>query len=187
MDFRELLKNRRAIRDYHDTQVPVETVKEIIQDTILAPTASNAQPCKFIIIQDRNLIRELSDESKRNLVEDIKRNPDSSLIKYVDILKDENFNVFYNAPCLVLITGPRSVSSLAVDCALTAAYFMFSAAERGLGTCWVALGSNIKDPALLEKIGLIDECIIVAPLILGYPTSIPVESGRHAPEILKII
>ena len=187
MNYSELLKNRRAIRDFQNRAVPIEIVKEIIQDTTLAPTAGNGQPCKFIIIQDHGLIKQLSDESKRNLIEDIQRNPDSPLSKYADILKTEAFNAFYNAPCLILLAGPKALNSLIVDCALTAAYFMFSATERGLGTCWIALGSNIKDPALLEKIGLPDDFVIVAPLVLGYPVSIPETSERHAPEILKII
>jgi nitroreductase len=187
MNFSELLKNRRAVRDFQNIDVPLETIKEIIQDTTLAPTASNAQPCKFIIIRDRNLMKQISDESKRNLLDDIRKNPGSPLSMYADTLKDKAFNVFYNAPCLVMLAGPRTSSSLAVDCALTAAYFMFAAAERGLGTCWVALGGNINDPSLFETIGLPDDCAIVAPIILGYPVSIPEASERHSPEILKII
>ncbi len=187
MTFSELLKNRRAIRDFQNKDVPLETIKEIIQDTTLAPTASNAQPCKFIIIRDRNLIKQISDESKRNLLDDIRNNPGSTLSMYADILKDKTFNVFYNAPCLVLIAGPESSSSLAVDSALTAAYFMFSATDRGLSTCWIALGGNIRDPSLFDTIGLPDDCTIVAPIILGYPVSIPQASERHVPEILKII
>lgn len=187
MDFSELLKNRRAVRDFQNRDVPLETIREIIQDTTLAPTASNAQPCRFIIIRDRNLMKQMSDESKKNLLDDIRNNPGSTLSMYIDVLKDKTFNLFYNAPCLVLIAGPRASSSLGVDCALTAAYFMFSATERGLGTCWVALGGNIKDPDLIKTIGLPDDCVIAAPLILGYPVSIPQASERHAPELLKII
>jgi nitroreductase len=187
MDFSELLKNRRAVRDFQNKDVPLETVREIIQDTTLAPTASNVQPCKFIVIRDRNLMKQISDESKRNLLDDIRNNPGSTLSMYADVLKDKTFNVFYNAPCLVMLSGPRASSSLAVDCALTAAYFMFSATERGLGTCWIALGGNIRDPFLFETIGLPDDCAIVAPIILGYPVSIPDASERHTPEILKII
>ncbi len=76
MDFQELLKNRRAIRDFQDRQVPLSVVKEIIQDSCLAPTASDRQPCKFIIIEDRDFIKKLSDESKRNLLLDLDLNPD---------------------------------------------------------------------------------------------------------------
>ena len=52
MDFETLLTNRRSIRDFRDRNVPLSVVKEIIQDTCLAPTASNRQPCRFVIIQE---------------------------------------------------------------------------------------------------------------------------------------
>ena len=64
MDFKTLLINRRAIRDFQDKEVPLSVIKEIIQDTCLAPTATNRQPCKFIIIQNRDYMKKLSDESK---------------------------------------------------------------------------------------------------------------------------
>lgn len=46
MDFQTLLTNRRSIRDFQDNQIPLSLVKEIIQDSCLAPTASNGQPCQ---------------------------------------------------------------------------------------------------------------------------------------------
>lgn len=187
MDFQELLKNRRAIRDFQDRQVPLSVVKEIIQDSCLAPTASDRQPCKFIIIEDRDFIKKLSDESKRNLLLDLDRNPDSPLRMYEQILREEQFNVFYNAPCLVFVIGPKEVQSLDVDCALTVAYFMFSATSRGLGTCWIALGSNLRERKTLKEMGVPEDCRIVAPVILGYPTGIPEATFRHDPDIIRII
>jgi nitroreductase len=187
MDFNTLLTNRRAIRNFQDKQVPLSILKEIIHDTCLAPTANNRQPCRFIIVQDSGLMKRLSDESKRNLLDEIVQNPDLSLKQYEETLRDEQFNVFYNAPCLVYIIGPKEVHFLDVDCALTAAYFMFLATSKGLGTCWIGLGSHIRDHKTLEEIGVPSNCRIVAPIIVGYPESIPEASERRDPEILKII
>lgn len=187
MDFKTLLTNRRSIRDFQDREVPLSVVKEIIQDTCLAPTASNRQPCRFVIVQDRERIKRLSAESKRNLLAELVRNPDSPLKQYEAALRDEKFSVFYNAPCLVLVIGPRDVYSLEVDCGLTVAYFMFSAVSRGLGTCWIGLGAHVRDRQILNEIGVPDNCRIVAPIILGYPVTIPPVSERHAPDIVRIL
>lgn len=187
MDFKTLLKNRRSIREFQDKEVPESMVKEIIQDTCLAPTASNRQPCRFIIIRNREEIKKLSDESKRNLLADLARKPDSPLKQYEEALRDARFNVFYNAPCLVYVIGPRDVYSLEVDCGLTAAYFMFAATSRGLGTCWIGLGAHLRDRRILDEIGVPDDCRIVAPIILGYPVTIPEASERRFPEIVKVI
>ena len=187
MDFKTLLTNRRSIRDFQNEEVPLSIVTEILQDTCLAPTARNDQPCRFIIVQDRDYIRKLSDESKRNLLVDLEKSPESPLKNYEAYLRDDQFNVFYNAPCLVYVIGPEEVHSLDVDCALTVAYFMFSATSRGLGTCWIGLGAHIRDRKILDDIGVREDYHIVAPIILGYPTSIPPASERHAPDIVKII
>jgi len=187
MDFKTLLKNRRSIREYQDKEVPLSILKEIIQDTCLAPTASNRQPFKFILIRDRKQIKRLSDESKRNLLDDLIRDPGSPLKPYETTLRDGQFNVFYNAPCLVLFVGPKDIHSLDVDCGLTVSYFMFSATSRGLGTCWIGLGAHVRDKQLLNELGVPEDFRIVAPITIGYPESIPPASERNTPEILKII
>lgn len=187
MDFKTLLANRRSIRDFENKEVPLSILKEIIQDTCLAPTASNGQPCRFIIVRDREQIRKLSDESKKSLLDDLVRDPNLPLKQYEAALRDGRFNVFYNAPCLVLFVGPKDIHSLDVDCGLTAAYFMFSATSRGLGTCWIGLGAHVRDNKILNEIGVPSDCRIVAPIIIGYPASIPPASERHSPNILKTI
>ena len=185
--FSELLQKRRAIRDFEAKEVPLKIIEEILQEATLAPSASNNQPCRFVVVQCRKTIKALSDESKANLLSDhaekkIKLNPD-----YVSYLQNENFNVFYNAPCVIYVVGAKSVGSLDVDCALAVSYIMFGAAARGLGTCWVALGANVRDPQLRGELGISDNQRIVAPIILGYPKAIPAPSERHAPDILRVI
>jgi len=187
MTFTELLQNRRAIRDFEEKEVPLKIIEEILQEATLAPSASNNQPCRFVVVQCRKTIKNLSDESKANLLRDnadkkIKLNPD-----YVTMLQNEQFNVFYNAPCVIYIVGAKAVGSLDVDSALAASYIMFGAAARGLGTCWVALGANIRDPQLRGELGISDNHRIVAPIILGYPKVIPAPSERRAPDILRVI
>jgi nitroreductase len=186
-DFAVLLKKRRSIRDYEDREVPLDIMKEIVRESCLAPSSGNGQPWQFIIINDKAVIKKLSDESKRNLLADIAMNPNSPSKKYEEALRDPNFNVFYNAPCLVYFIGYKDIRSLQVDCALAACYFMFSALEKGLGTCWIGLGKFIQDPELCLLIGLPDDCRIVAPIIIGYPKVVPDATERMGPRILKIV
>jgi nitroreductase len=186
-DFRELMRTRRSVRDYQDRKVPIPLVREIIEDACEAPSGGNRQPWSFVVVADREMIRRLSDESKRNLLSDMKALRSPILRMYRPILSDEGFNVFYNAPCLVYITGPRDMHSAVADCSLAASYFMLSAAERGLGTCWVDLGSYIKEPGTLLELGIPDDQRIVATIILGYPKQLPHRPPRNEPKILRII
>jgi nitroreductase len=178
---------RRSIRNYEDKDVPLELIRKVIKDSCLAPSSGNGQPWRFVVVKNREWIKRLSDESKRNFLSYLDENPDAPIKRYEKTLKDHEFNVFYNAPCLVLILGPKSAHSVHVDCTLAACYFMFSAAAMGLGTCWIGLGTNIRDPETRRTIGIPEDCRIVAPIIVGYPKSIPAPPRRNEPQILKVI
>jgi nitroreductase len=185
--YQELLLKRRAIRDFQEKNVPLAIINEIIKESCLAPSASNGQPCRFIIIQNREIMKKISDENKKNLLDDFSQNPSSMSESYEAILKDEKFNVFYNAPCVIYVVGSKDVRSLDVDCALAVGYLMFAATQRGLGTCWIGLAAHIRDTQTKAEMGIPDNCRIVAPVIIGYPRAIPAPSERKDPQIIKII
>ena len=187
MDYGELMEKRRAIRDYQDKEVPLEVVREIINDSIKAPNAGNRQIWGFVIVRNKARMKELSDLNKKTVLAGIEANPNSPMKVYEQMLRNEDYNVFYNAPCLVYITGPAKAPTLAADCALLAAYFMLAATARGLGTCWIAQGGFIRDPEILKDLGLPDGHQLVAPIILGYPKAIPPMPERNAPNILKVL
>ena len=187
MEYCELLKKRRSVRDYEEKEVPLEILMQIINESCLAPSSSNRQPWHFIIINNKDIIKRLSDDSKRRLLLDIENNPASPHKNYEAILRDKHFNVFYNAPCLVFIAGPKYLLSLQADCALAACYFMFSACARGLGTCWIGLGRFIQDPELLDLIGLPGDDKVVAPIIIGYAKAVSDVPNRLGPQVLRIV
>ena len=186
-DFFELLGKRRSVRDYKDGAVSLNLVEEIIRDSCFAPSSGDGQPWRFIVVNNKEWIKKLSDESKRNILSFIETNPDAPLKKYEPVLRDKDFNVFYNAPCLVFIGGSKDIRSLRVDCALAASYFMFSAAARGLGTCWVGLGTSIQDPKVREQVGMHKDYKIVAPIVVGYPKNIPSKPDGRETKILKVV
>jgi len=145
MTFAEILENRRSIRSYQEKVIPLEIINSIINDSILAPSAGNEQPWKFIIVNNRDMISRISNESKKNILERIASNPSDYAKKYEKMLQNESFNIFYNAPAVILILGEASLKNLYVDCALAASYLMMSATSRGLGTCWTNFGTEIND------------------------------------------
>ena len=97
MTFVELLENRRSIRRYQERPVSVNVVQDLIQESTLAPSAGNEQPWTFVVVNDREWIKKLSDESKKNILSRIAANPGDYAKKYERMLSNESFNVFYNA------------------------------------------------------------------------------------------
>ena len=187
MPFSELLLKRRSIRKYLDKPVDLDILQDIIHESTLAPSAGNEQPWKFIVVQNTQVLQRISEACKENLLTRIAANPNDYAKKYEHMLQNDTFNIFYNAPCLVLILGERQVKNFHFDCTLAASYFMMAAAAKGLGTCWINFAKELTNPALLEQIGVPDDHIIVAPIIIGYPAIVPAPPKRKTATILRII
>ncbi|WP_432666678.1 nitroreductase family protein [Wukongibacter baidiensis] len=187
MNYEELLLKRRSIRNFIDKAVSNEIIMKVIKESIYAPSSGNEQPWKFIIVNDKLLMKRISDEAKRNILKRIELNPNDYAKKYEKMLRDENYNIFYNAPSMVFIIGEKNLKNMKINCSLAASYFMMSAASRNLGTCWINFATDIKSSEMLSELGITDDFEIVAPIIVGYPAKIPDMPIRKEPEILKVI
>jgi nitroreductase / dihydropteridine reductase len=53
MDFKEIVRNRRAIRQYEAKPVPEETIRELLEIISYAVSAINLQPWKIKVISDQ--------------------------------------------------------------------------------------------------------------------------------------
>lgn len=187
MNLSDLLLNRRSVRNYQPKPVPIDIIKNIINDSILAPSAGNEQPWKFVVVRNKEMIDRISAECKKNFLERIGSNPNDYAKKYERMLQNEAFHIFYHAPAVVFIIGETGVKNLVANCALAAGYFMFSATSKGLGTCWVNFGTKINDAGMRKELGILENHKIVAPLAIGYPVKIPAVPSRKEPQVLKLI
>ena len=187
MTFTEILKNRRSVRSFKSKEIPPEIINDVIHDSLFAPSAGNGQPWKFIIVNNREMIGRISIESKKNILKRIASNPGDYAKRYEQMLQKKGFNIFYNAPTVILILGDAGLKNLYIDCTLAACYFMMSATSKGLGTCWVNFGTEIYDENLRDELGIPENHKIVAPLALGYPEKIPDIPRRSEAQILKAL
>jgi len=184
--FDELLKNRRSVRNFKETPVPEEIVTAIIQDSTLAPSSGNEQPWQFVVVLDKSFMADISRDCKESLLRKIAQNPNDYAKKYETLLNKAEYNIFYNAPALVFIVGTKQLKNSEVNCTLAASYFMFSAVNHGLGTCWISFAKFVSDDRIKKKLGLDPDLFIVAPIIIGYPKKIPASPPRNPAKILRI-
>jgi len=124
--------NRRSVRNYSDKQIKEEDLDLIIKAGLYAPTAHNQQAWHFTIVQDKQLIDNLNQASK-----------DEMLKLEDDYLKnlgsDENFNIFYNSPTIIVISGEKSAPIARADCAAATENMLIAAESLNIGTCWIGL------------------------------------------------
>lgn len=168
MRLEEIIRGRRSVRAYEDRPVAEELIRELIDLGIHAPTASRMQPWAFVVVQDKALMLEWSDRAKEQLLAQMDSNP--YLQQYRALLENKQFNIFYDAPCLLVIYGDKASPNHVIDCTLAAQNIMLSAYEKGLGTCWIGFSMQVgNEPAMKQKLGVPENYRLVAPLVLGYP------------------
>ncbi|MFA4991750.1 MAG: nitroreductase [Candidatus Omnitrophota bacterium] len=181
----EIIRSRRSVRKYLDKPLPKETIDKLIESAKWAPSGMNGQPWGFVAIQDKSLIKELSDRSIPYINELIEKNPQFARYKKRMAVKD--FSIFYDAPCLVIILGKTESFSFREDCAMAAQNMMLAAWSMNIGTCWVGMMNVLdKDEWFRKRFDLPENYSIVAPIALGWfdPKDVPAIE-RKPLEILK--
>jgi nitroreductase len=60
MDAIEAILGRRSIRSYTDKPVAKETVQQLLEAAMAAPSAGNQQPWHFVVVDDRALLEKIT-------------------------------------------------------------------------------------------------------------------------------
>jgi len=177
MELLEAIRQRRAMRAYTPKAVEEATVRDLLEAAVQAPSASNLQPWSFAVIQDRALLRELSEEAKATLAHD-------PHWKSHLPLTDPAFDIFYGASTLVVICAKREGFCPVGDCYLAGENLMLAACALGLATCPVGLARDVlQAPSMKKRFGIPPEEQPVLPIVVGYPAVAMPQTKRAAPVI----
>lgn len=169
----EVIRNiylRRAVRDYLPADVPDDIIRELIKAGTYAPSAMNKQPWRFVVVKNRDTIANLSGRAKKLWLDTMGKTNDPAMSGIINTMKSPGFNIFYNAPVLILIFASPDAYRPEYDCALAAENMMLAARSLGIGSCWIGFGMPLgSDQALLEELKVPAGHRLMAPLIFGYP------------------
>jgi nitroreductase len=103
---------------------------------------------------------------------------------FQEILNDPNFDIFYGAPALIVISTVTHIPWAIEDSALAAENLMLAARGMGLGTCWIGFAQAwLGTPEGKAALKLPTSYVPVAPIIVGHPKSGPSPVPRKEPEI----
>jgi nitroreductase len=182
MDLKEAIYTRRAVREFTVEPVGEKTIRDLIDAAIQAPSAVNAQPCRFCVVRDKAVLATISREAKAHMV----RTTPLGLMShhFSEILNDPNFDIFYHAPVLVVISTVADIPWAVEDCALAAENLMLAARGAGLGTCWIGFAQGwLGTPEGKALLKLPAAYKPATPIIVGHPKSAPPPIPRKEPEI----
>jgi nitroreductase len=182
MDVNQAISDRRSTRDYTAQAVDEETIRRLIDAAVHAPNASNGQPWTFTVVRDQGLLDRISQSAKSHMLATLPAGPQSD--RYRTMLSDANFQIFYHAPALILISGTAQGPWVVEDCALAAENMMLAAFGVGLGTCWIGFAQGFLNTSEgKDALGIPATWVPVAPIIVGHPKTDPAPVPRKEPEI----
>lgn len=182
-DVMDVIYRRRAVRSYKPQEIDADTIRVLLRAAVQAPTAVHSEPWAFAVIQDRSLLKRLSDQAKVQLLQSIPH--DAKVSGYRALLENSEFNIFYDAGTLLVIYGPAAGPYVAADCWLAAENLMLAACALGLGTCPIGFAVPVLNAAAVKaELGIPSELAAVAPIILGVPSASSPPVSRKEPQIV---
>ena len=152
MEFKEVIFSRKSVRSFQNKAVPEEIMNDMMEAARLSPSFQNKQCWRFVVVRDKNIIRELA--LKSGLVSKV--------------------NFFIKDAPLVIVACADPVKSgtmneqdyYLVDTAIAFQQMMLTAWNYGIGSCWLAAFNEQKVREILE---IPKKIRIVALSPFGYP------------------
>jgi len=207
MDLFDAIKGRKSIRRFKQTPVPDEIINKILDAGRLAPSANNTQPWKFIVIKDREVLKNMA-AAVRDMVD--RMIPFAESEKQAQRLaayKGTYYTFFENAPVVLAVCvegydagtdqllarmgyAPEDIKRLrplpglqSVSAAIE--HMLLAIHALGYGSCWMT-GPLVAQEAFGKLLGYGKETFIAALLPIGLPDEDPPSRSRKPlDEIVK--
>lgn len=185
----DTIKERRSIRKFAADDVPEIMIEQMLEAARMAPSASNRQPWRFLVVRDTTRKQQLrsicldqkfieeapvvivcfGDLERYSIPARKKRRQEfeeSGVSKTLSgRFADPEFNAYRDSlpvpPRAQLLTPVVANAYIAIE------HLVLMATSFGLGTCWVG---GFDDPANINRLfGLADTLVPIAVIPVGYP------------------
>jgi nitroreductase len=181
MELDVCIKGRRSVRAYTPEPISKDQIGAVLEAGTWAATGMGREPWRFVIIEDKQLIKLVSDETK-----ELVKKTMPPLAKQFSTDADI---ICYNAPMLVLVCtekDPQWGHVSLLDSVLAAQNMFLKAYELGLGTCYMGFVALLNNkPDVLRKVGIPENCELTVPFIIGHPKAKQGKGKRKAPNIIS--
>lgn len=169
----QLIKGRRSIRVYKQKQVPRELIEKAIDIARYAPTGHNNQGVKWLVINDRNAVKKLSNIGTDWLRWEVQTNSQLAPMLERTLKRQESGidTLLRNAPAVVIAFKEGAGAVAVTDSVIALSYFDLAAGGLGLGCCWAGLLQMAANtfPAMQEALALPEGHKVHGCMMVGYP------------------
>jgi nitroreductase len=191
MEFTDVIKKRRSIRKFKPEPVSREDIESILEAGRIAPSASNLQAWRYIIVKDAGVRARLAKASPVSFFstapviiiccidQEVVR---SQGARYQELQEAGAFlGVSMPADEVEALLKERRADELAIranlafNAAISITHMDLRAVDLGLGTCWIGLYDGV---ILKELLDIDDRYHIVNVLLIGHPDQAPAARPR---------
>jgi len=159
MDFLELAGRRQSTRAYlADKPVEAEKLERILEAGRLAPSACNAQPWHFIVVNDPDLKNKVADAASARL---LGMNHFTKQAPVHIVIVEEKVNLSSGIGGII-----KDKHFAFVDIGIVAAHICLAAEAEGLGSCILGWFNEGKIKKLLN---IPESKRVILDIIIGYP------------------
>lgn len=176
MDALEAIRTRRSTRAYKPEPVEPEKLEKILEAGRHAPSGSNNQTCRFLVVRDAAVLRRIGALAREAFAKMELREDAYPALKHAVAQSRKGEYVFwYNAPVLIITANRIDYGNNMADCAAALENMMVAANALDLGSCWInQLRWLNEDPTLtayLRELGMAEDERVYASVAVGYPAT----------------
>ena len=157
MDVMDAIKQRESVRSYKSTPVEDKKLQLLLEAARLAPSASNRQEWRFVVVTDKKTRRKLMEAAA-------------------------NQGFVAEAPVIIVVCAQTDNHVMMcgqpfypIDIAIAIDHITLKAVEEGLGTCWIGAFNEKAVQAILR---IPPEIRVVSLLTVGYPQTLRSKKSR---------
>ncbi|MBO5668301.1 MAG: nitroreductase family protein [Lentisphaeria bacterium] len=157
MDFEKLVSSRRTIRRFEQREVPEALLRYLIDMARYSSCASNKQPLRYLVIRERELVRQVFETTRWAGLVAPRRTPRWEV----------------DAPlCFIALTVPEDAGMhIHADAGAAIQSMELAAWEKSLGCCWFA---SFDPEKVGELVKLPDGRRVLYLVAVGFPAENPV-------------
>ncbi|MHA2075071.1 MAG: nitroreductase family protein, partial [Candidatus Hodarchaeales archaeon] len=172
-NLKELIQTRRSIRRFKKKLVPKDLIQELIEVARFAPTGTNLQNIRYLILQGdeippfvteiRNFYAKRLKQLNSAIGNSVSQERISRYIKiweyWLDEAKKGNDAIFYNPPVVILAYAPKHDLMAPLNVGFVIGNLMLAAHSANLGTVNIgfALAAIARNPDIKTKLGISDQ------------------------------
>ena len=151
LNFEEVVLKRRSIRRYKEAPIPREIILKILEAARVAPSASNKQPWHFIVVENKETIRQLAKSEWAA-----------------------------KAPLMIVGLADQEASPnwCSNDLGIAFEHIALAATDLGLAGCW--MGQTGREDLIRKLLGVPEKLRPVVVMPIGVPDETPAPKERKS-------